>query len=257
MGPSDAPVIVFLHGFMGQAKSFRIIMEALAESFRSIAFDLPGHGVSLFGSIDCLNVLRGMDDTAALILKDLKSLDIHRFTLYGYSMGGRIAQHIALASPEQINRLILESASFGIADTKDRVERLKRDQSLMADIKTQEDFRAFLLDWYSLPLFRTLRTTPHLQNLITEKLNHPVAEYQRALNILSVGGHSFLAKPLAKRKFPISYFYGEEDEAYSETARQIKSMLPDVTVKIFKNASHNIHIQYPKEIISTIREILI
>ncbi len=256
-GSPIAPVIVFLHGFMGWANSWLTIMESLADSFHCIAFDLPGHGASLFGSIDGLNHLHGMEDTAALILQDLDTLGISRFTLYGYSMGGRSAQHIAIASPDRIDRLILESASFGIADTRERADRLQRDQTLMAKIEIPDDFRAFLTNWYSLPLFRTLPGTVHLQNLIEQKISHPVAEYQRALSLLSVGGHSYLAGHLADCRIPIFYFCGELDEAYLQTARQINALLPDMTVKIFKDASHNIHIQYPEEIISAIREILI
>ena len=256
-GPSDAPVLVFLHGFMGQAESFRIIMETLSDAFRLIAFDLPGHGSSLFSKIDRLSHLRGMEDTAALLLEDLEALGIRRFSLYGYSMGGRIAQHVAIAAPYRIDRLILESASFGIADAPERAQRWKRDQILMADIKTPEDFRAFLADWYALPLFRTLRGTSCLTDLIENKINHPIAEYHRALQLLSVGGHSFLAGALAECQIPVFYFCGSEDEAYRQTARQIKTLLPDMTVKIFENASHNIHIQYPQEICRAIREILI
>ncbi|PKN73437.1 MAG: 2-succinyl-6-hydroxy-2,4-cyclohexadiene-1-carboxylate synthase [Deltaproteobacteria bacterium HGW-Deltaproteobacteria-10] len=255
-GQPDSPVIFFLHGFMGQAGAFRIIMESLAESFRCISVDLPGHGVSLFGSNNRLNKLRGMEDTAFVILQDLDALEISRFTLYGYSMGGRIAQHVALAAPDRTDRLILESASFGIADEGERAERRQRDQALLADIKTPEEFRVFLTNWYSLPLFQTLPGTIHLQNLIKEKINHPLAEYRRSLNLLSVGGHSFLAEQLAECHIPIFYFCGEEDVAYLQTAGQIKTLLPDMTIRIFKNASHNIHVQYPQEISRAIREIL-
>jgi 2-succinyl-6-hydroxy-2,4-cyclohexadiene-1-carboxylate synthase len=77
------------------------------------------------------------------------------------------------------------------------------------------------------------------------------------LSILSVGGHAFLAGQLASCPVPIYYFCGDQDEAYLQTARQIKRFLPEMSVRIFKNASHNIHVQYPQEIVSAIREILI
>ena len=251
----DALVIVFLHGFMGKAQSWKIIMDLLP--FRCIAFDLPGHGSSLFSTSCRLNQLNTMEETARLILEDLDTLGIQRFALYGYSMGGRIAQHIALAAPDRISHLILESASFGISDPKERAERLKKDQVLLTDIKTPEDFRVFLENWYKMPLFRTISGTRHLQTLIENKINHPVAEFQRSLNLLSVGGHDFLAEKLAACRFPIHYFCGEQDVAYRQTAQQMRLHLPEMTVKIFKNASHNICIQYSHEIARSIREILI
>ncbi len=256
-GAADAPALVFLHGFMGQAQNWKIIMDLLADSFRCIAFDLPGHGASLFSASDRLNKLRDMEDTARLILEDLDTLGVERFALYGYSMGGRIAQHIAIAAPERIACLILESASFGIADLSVRKERLKNDQSLLSQIKTQDDFRIFLDNWYNMSLFQTLPGTAHLQNLIEDKVRHPVAEFQRALNLLSVGGHDFLAEKLAACRIPIHYFCGEKDEAYCQTANETQKALPAMTVTIVPNASHNISLQYPQEIARAIGEILI
>jgi len=256
-GPLDAPVIVFLHGFMGKAQSWKIIMDLLAGSFRCIAFDLPGHGSSLFRTNDYLKQLQGMEDTARLILQDLDILGVKRFTLYGYSMGGRIAQHMAMAAPDRVNHLILESASFGIADLNERAERLKKDKSLFSGIQTPEKFRTFLNNWYKMPLFQTLPGTAHVQTLIDDKVHHPAAEYQQALNILSVGQHDFLAQKLAGCRIPVYYFCGEGDKAYCQTAKQVQKVLPAMTVKIFPNASHNISIQFPKEIARAIYEILI
>lgn len=256
-GPPEAPVIVFLHGFMGKSQSWKIIMDLLAGFFRCIAFDLPGHGSSLFGTNDCLKQLRGMEDTARLILQDLDILGVKRFTLYGYSMGGRIAQHMAIAAPDRVNHLILESASLGIADPQEKAQRLKKDQSLLTDIKTPADFRAFLDKWYKMPLFRTLPGTAALQSLIEDKINHPAEEFQQALNLLSVGAHNFLADKLATCRIPVHYFCGEKDETYRQAALPIRSHLPAITVKIFQNASHNISIQYPQEIARAIFEILI
>lgn len=256
-GPPEAPVIIFLHGFMGNAQSWKTIMELLAGHFRCIAFDLPGHGASLFSTNDRLKQLQGMEDTARLILEDLDVIGMQRFALYGYSMGGRIAQHIALAASERIAHLILESASFGIADLRARTERLQKDRSLLSGIKTPDDFRIFLNNWYHMPLFRTLPGTEQLLTLIEDKIHHPVTEFQQALNLLSVGAHDFLAEKLAACNIPLHYFCGEQDMAYRQTVDHIKTHLPGMTVRIFQNASHNISIQYPQEIARTIREILI
>lgn len=256
-GPSHTRTIVFLHGFMGKANVWGKIMERLSDSFRSIAFDLPGHGRSLFFTHPHLRRLHGIEDTARLILQDLDHLGVERFVLYGYSMGGRIAQHIALAAPKRVSCLILESASFGLRDDKERNERLIKDRTLLSHIKTTEQFRNFLQEWYQMPLFKTLAGTRHLQSLIDDKLHHPVEEYQKALNLLSVGGHDFLGATLATCRRPIYYFCGEKDETYRQTAQQALSFLPDMAVRIFPNASHNISIQYPEEIARAIYEILI
>jgi len=256
-GPSDAQVIVFLHGFMGKARSWKKITDQLSDRFRSIAFDLPGHGSSLFCTHDHLKQLQDMEDTARLILRDLDTLGVQHFTLYGYSMGGRIAQHMAIAAPERIKHLILESASFGMEDIRERRERFKKDQSLFGNITSPADFRIFLEQWYKMPLFLTLQGTARLQTLIEDKVCHPVDEFQQALNLLSVGGHDFLVPKLAACRIPVHYFCGEKDDAYRQTAERVRMHLPGMTVKIFPDASHNISIQHPQEIARAIFKILI
>lgn len=257
IGPTNASAVVFLHGFMGQASSFLPLMEGLSDSFRCISFDLPGHGASLFSSSLRLQHLGGLEDTAALLLEDLARLDIRRFSLFGYSMGGRVAQHVALVSPGSIHKLFLESASFGIADLSERKNRRIRDRALLANIHSPEDFRKFLQNWYRQPLFQTLSETDHLPGLILEKIHHPVEEYRRALNLLGVGHQAFLAGRLSEANVSIHYFCGEQDKAYHQAGLDIQAWIPGITLEVFKNASHNIHIQYPQEILRTIWKYLI
>lgn len=249
-------VFVFLHGFMGNCRSLRPVMAPLAQGRRCVAFDLPGHGRSRFGQSGRLQGLRSMEDGAGLILADLETLGIERFSLYGYSMGGRIAQNMALLAPGRIERLILESASFGIDDPEQRKARYLRDRELLAGIRTKKEFAAFLDQWYRLPLFRTLRGTPHLPEIIREKLGNDVAELQRALSIFGVGNHPFLAGRLAGLGLPIHYFYGEMDEAYADAGRNVRTRLPELAVREFPRASHDIHSQFPEKILDAILEII-
>jgi len=251
-GRHDRGVFVFLHGFMGNCRSLHAIATSLAGTHRCIAFDLPGHGCSLFRRTDSLNALETMEDVAKLILRDLDALGVSRFSLYGYSMGGRVAQNVALLAPDRIERLVLESASFGIADPEERGQRYLRDQALLAVVRTEKDLAAFLEGWYRLPLFRTLRGTPHLQRIIREKQGNTVEELRRAMKILSVGNHHFFAERLVGQNFPVFYFCGEKDEAYTGTAKTIKKEIPTMNVTVFSGASHDIHSQFPEKIIRTL-----
>ena len=45
-GPQDAPVILLLHGFPTSSNMFRNLIPRLAGSFRLIAPDYPGYGLS-------------------------------------------------------------------------------------------------------------------------------------------------------------------------------------------------------------------
>lgn len=255
-GSKKNETIVFLHGFMGDNQSLSLLMMPLADRYRCIAFDLPGHGKSIFQTIDPFIKISTMEDVARLILRDLDTLGVERFSLYGYSMGGRIAQNMAILMPQRLTRLIMESASFGIEDADGRRARYERDMNLLSGIKTKADFAAFLADWHNLPLFQTLPGTPHYQRLIDEKLANDIPELSRALQIMSVGHHPFWAESLSHLSIPVFYFCGEKDEAYSSTAVYIKKLLPGLRVTVFKNASHNIHAQYPEAIVHCLKEAL-
>jgi 2-succinyl-6-hydroxy-2,4-cyclohexadiene-1-carboxylate synthase len=255
-GRGEDGVFVFLHGFMGNCRSLQSVMAPLARSRRCVAFDLPGHGRSRFGQSERLQGLRSMEDAAGLLLTDLEALGIGRFSLYGYSMGGRIAQNMALLAPGRIELLILESASFGINDPEQRRERYLRDRNLLADIHTKKEFAAFLDHWHRLPLFRTLPDTPHLSQIIREKQGNSIAELQQALGILSVGNHPSFAGRLVNLGLPIHFFCGREDEAYVETGRHICRRFPELVIREFPGASHDIHSQFPEKIVDAILEII-
>ncbi len=255
-GHRDSGAFVFLHGFMGNRHSLKAITEPLAGTCHCLAFDLPGHGRSLFDRKDFLNSLRTLEDVANLVLRDLEALGVNRFSLYGYSMGGRVAQNIALLAPDRIERLVIESASFGIADPEERQQRYLRDLALLANVRTEKDLAAFLEGWYRLPLFRTLDGTPALQRILRERRDNSIEELRRALKIMSVGNHSFFAERLAVLHFPLFYFCGEKDEAYTGTAQKMKEGIPRMNVTVFRDASHNVHAQFPEQILGALERIL-
>ncbi|HSC03660.1 MAG TPA: alpha/beta fold hydrolase, partial [Solirubrobacteraceae bacterium] len=105
--------VVFLHGFTHTGASWDPVVAALGESYRALAPDIRGHG----GATDRMPVSLGA------VLQDLAGLAPERFTLVGYSMGGRIALHAALAFGARIERLVLIGASPGLADPDERKAR--------------------------------------------------------------------------------------------------------------------------------------
>src|SRR3954447_2790847 len=99
--------LVLLHGFGGTHRAWDPVLPELDhERYSPIVPDLRGHGtksgvrpVSMAG---CVGAVPAAAPAA--------------FTLCGYSLGGRVAQQVALAAPQRVQRLILVSTSAGIAD---------------------------------------------------------------------------------------------------------------------------------------------
>jgi 2-succinyl-6-hydroxy-2,4-cyclohexadiene-1-carboxylate synthase len=124
--------LVLLHGFTHTGASWDPVVTALGERYLALAPDIRGHGAS--SSLEPV--------TLDSVLEDLARLLPSRFTLAGYSMGGRIALHAALALPARVQRLVLIGASPGLADPGERAARAAADEALARDIEglSIEDF---------------------------------------------------------------------------------------------------------------------
>ena len=85
-------------------------------------------------------------------------LDLGPGEYVGYSMGGRLCLQLALDRPDLVERLVLVSASPGIADAAARATRVEADEQLAQDIE-RDGVDAFLERWVAQPLFATLHAT--------------------------------------------------------------------------------------------------
>jgi pimeloyl-ACP methyl ester carboxylesterase len=101
--------IVFLHGFGGCHDDWRDVIAPLAPGARTLAYDLPGHGLSLdFPDGSPAKV------AANAVLADLSARGIKRAHLVGHSMGGATATLMALSEPEKVASLtLLAPGGFG------------------------------------------------------------------------------------------------------------------------------------------------
>ncbi|MGX5803849.1 alpha/beta fold hydrolase [Bradyrhizobium sp. Arg314] len=108
-GGAGPKTIVFLHGFGACSEIWRDIMASLALEATVLAYDLPGHGLSL----ECEG-MGGAKPAARAILADLGARQLVKVHLVGHSMGGAIATLMALADPGRVASLtLLAPGGFG------------------------------------------------------------------------------------------------------------------------------------------------
>lgn len=108
-GPKNAPTIVFLHGLGGSQATWQLVLGELADRYRLVAIDLPGHGLSSAGEADY-----SVAAHAAAVAESLTSLGITGAVLVGHSLGGAIGLTIALNNPNLVSSLVLiNSAGLG------------------------------------------------------------------------------------------------------------------------------------------------
>jgi pimeloyl-ACP methyl ester carboxylesterase len=100
-------VILCLHGFGRNAEDFAIFESLLQPNQRILAVNLLAHGNSIFPATRISRKPLTKEEWSTVIAALLQSLNIERFHLAGYSMGGRMAMVLMEQMPEKIKSLIL------------------------------------------------------------------------------------------------------------------------------------------------------
>lgn len=117
MGPENAPVIIFIHGFPFNKSMWHLQMKALKDNYRVIAYDIRGHGNSDAGIGDFFIELFVND-----LLRLMEKLKLDKVILCGLSMGGYIALNAVIKYPDRFDGLILNDTQC-IADTPEIKEK--------------------------------------------------------------------------------------------------------------------------------------
>ncbi|MBI5128764.1 MAG: alpha/beta fold hydrolase [Rhodopseudomonas palustris] len=92
MGPPDAPAILLIHGTGAASHSWRGLAPLLAQHFRVVAPDLPGHGFTQSPRAHRLSLPGMAGDLAAL----LRVLGVSPDIVVGHSAGAAIATRMCL-----------------------------------------------------------------------------------------------------------------------------------------------------------------
>jgi pimeloyl-ACP methyl ester carboxylesterase len=104
----EGPPVVMLHGLGATKASFLPTIAALADSYRTLAIDLPGFG-------DSAKPLGAPYDPrffAGAVCSFMDACKIERAHLIGNSMGGRVALEVGFADPERVERIALLAPSL-------------------------------------------------------------------------------------------------------------------------------------------------
>jgi 2-succinyl-6-hydroxy-2,4-cyclohexadiene-1-carboxylate synthase len=152
---------------------------------------------------------------------------------------------LALDRPEVVHRLVLLSASPGIADAAERAARVEADERLAREIE-RDGVDAFLERWLSLPLFATL---PRERSGIDERKAHnSVESLTRQLRVLGQGVQPSNWERLGELRMPVLLIAGELDTKYVDIAQRMAARIPDVRVEIVPGAGHACHLEQPEHV---------
>ncbi|MGF1756617.1 alpha/beta hydrolase [Photobacterium sagamiensis] len=120
-GDPDGKPLVLLHGGLGCMTDFNSILESIPDNYKIIGIDLRGHGKSTLGEKE-LSYAQYQNDIAAL----LRYLDIHSYSLLGFSDGGIVSYRLAASESSKVEQLITLGSQWRLEENDPSVDFLGR-----------------------------------------------------------------------------------------------------------------------------------
>ncbi|MBA3847651.1 MAG: alpha/beta fold hydrolase [Planctomycetes bacterium] len=236
-------MLVALHGFTENDEVWREVLDLPRE--RLACPLLPGHGFK-----PCppgLGVASLADEIAT-------GACAGGCDLLGYSMGGRIALHLALDRPKQVRRLILISSGPGFRDDALQGSR-RHSEEIMAEILEEGGLGPFVAWWEANPILKPAKPLPRAveERVRSRRLNHDPLGLAGALRRLGAGAMPNLWDRLGAVRAPTLLIAGAADQRYCEVMADMAKAMPDARLAVVPDAGHAIH----REQAAAVRELVL
>lgn len=238
--------LVCIHGVGSSLDAWAEVVQHLKDQFTVLTFDLRGHGQSSRtpGRYE-------IDHLAGEALALAEHVGFTRFDLAGFSLGGLIAQRLALTHPDRLNRLVLLSTVAG-RNTEERA----RVQARLAALQAGEPvahYEASLARWLTEDFQqRNPEAVARLRQL--NAANDPRC-YAAAYRVLA---ESDFGDQLAQIRCPTLIATGAEDAGSNpRMAAFMHAHIAGSALKILPGLRHCILIEAPEQVASLMRDFLV
>lgn len=246
-GPADQPAVVLIHGVGLHRGIWQWHAPALAEHYRVLSYDLPGHGES---------APPAATPSLAAFSEQLRELldhvGIDHAALVGFSLGGMINRHFALAHPDRVDALaVLNAPHERSPEEQARVEERAAQVAAGGSDATIEDA---LKRWFT-EAFRA-GNPDFLERVRAWRAMADPASYAASVQVLAAGVPE-LVRPDPPITRPTLVITGEHDTGSTPAmARAIAAEIEDARTLIVPGLQHLGLLERPEQFTAPILEFL-
>jgi 2-succinyl-6-hydroxy-2,4-cyclohexadiene-1-carboxylate synthase len=227
--------LLLLHGFTATGASWDAVRRHVdAGLYEPEAPDLRGHG----------SRAEVTPATIDACVADLRQSE--PYALAGYSMGGRLALHLALAQPDLVKKLVLVSTTAGLESEQDRRDRREADADI-ADGIEQAGLEAFARSWAAQPLFA--EQPPEIVAAThRDRLRNTPAGLAASLRGMGTGTMEPVWDRLHELTMPATVIVGERDAKFREIGERLAQELPRADLVVVPHVGHSVHLEAPEAV---------
>lgn len=246
--------IVLIAGYGVDTSSWDVdFLQGLAKQHEVIVFNNRQVGGT---------VVQSKEYTAQALAEDdyqlLRTLKLNKPTILGYSMGGMIAQQLAVLHPKEIHSLILlNTAIAGYAvHPSNKIEEKMKTMPVTHIARLAKGIDLFFPLKWKLPMAYSLISNRFLPNDYIENDTRPILLEQQRL-VLTWINDKKTAEKIKTLSLPTLILNGESDEVIPPVNSVIlANSIKGARLVKWKEGGHGMMYQYPKEIASVINEFL-
>ncbi|WP_104116036.1 alpha/beta fold hydrolase [Arthrobacter sp. B1805] len=217
--------LLLVTGQAVDSTSWDAVVPAFSDCFRVVSFDHRGTGESSMGSDDGYSTESFAADAVAV----LDAAGIDRAHVYGHSMGGRVAQWVALRFLERVGALVLGATTAGDA------RGVPRSVGATADLGSGDQVRLASL------FFRDGKPRDDAAAFFTPS----ASRHARRLHLAASRNHDAWDQ-LPRIAAPTLVLHGTNDEMTPPgNAERMAAAIPDAELALLTAARHGYYLEEP------------
>ncbi|TCO80128.1 carboxylesterase BioH (pimeloyl-CoA synthesis) [Plasticicumulans lactativorans] len=241
------PDLVLLHGWGMHAGVWEDVIEGLVDDWRVTVLDLPGHGRS-----------RGLPlgDLATLAATVAAHAPRHASWI-GWSLGGLVAQRIALDHPARVRRLVLVGANACFGARPDWPHGMAAETLEQFAANLAQDYRATLKRFIALEVLDSDNAAEQLRRLREIVFEHGAPDPAALADGLAILGAADLRHEWPRLALPVRLLAGRRDKLVpAAAAAALAQLAPDARAHVFERAGHAPFFSHPEAFLAALRSAL-